>query len=241
MKSSFISEASGIKTWGEIMGFKRSANQFVNTNEASTGCTTSLFVQNHTSPQHLLQQVEALVSRGEIHQASYLIDCIIDNNNALVSSADLFVLHAKIYIEQFGFSVHAQCAIQQALLLEPNHGDALRLQTLSNLHEEFRDGLYTQAQESVREFLKTNPDNVYATYLLAYNMFWKNGAESEAVELLEKCVKARPSFLRAWLCVAMAYKKNQNFEKAEDAFQECLGLDKNPSNSDFYKNHLQSI
>jgi tetratricopeptide (TPR) repeat protein len=223
------------------MGFKRSARQFVNTNDSADNCTTSLFVQNHTSPEHLLAQVEGLFHRGDIHQASHLIECIIDSNNALVSSADLFVLHAKTFIEQHGFSVHAQCSIQQALLLEPQHEEALRLQTLSKLHEEFRDGLYTQAQESIRAFLVENPQDVYARYLLAYNLFWKNGAQTEALELLEKCVKARPSFLRAWLCLAMAYKKSQDFAKADDAFQECLGLDRNPNNLDFYKNHLQSI
>lgn len=222
------------------MSSRRSARQFTNFGETTTS-TTSLFVQNHTSPEHLLAQVETLFFRGDLHQTHHLIECIVENNNALVGSADLFVTHAKVFIELYGFNVHAQCSVEQALLLEPEHAEALKLKTLSRLHEEFRDGLYTQAETELRELIKSEPENIYAQYLLAYHLFWKNGAQTEALDLLETSVRQRPSFLRAWLCLAMAYKRGHQSEKAEDAFQECLALDKDPVNLEFYKNHLQSI
>ena len=222
------------------MSSKRSARQFVSLGETAQS-TTSLFVQNHTSPEHLLAQVDNLFQRGDLHQAHHLIECIVDNNNPLVGTADLFVLHAKTFIELYGFNVHAQCSIQQALLLEPGHTEAMKLQRLGDLHEEFRDGMYAQAQDSLREFIKSEPENIYARYLLAYNLFWKNGTQAEATELLEACVRLRPSFLRAWLCLAMAYKRGQQIEKAEEAFQECLSIDRDPTNLEFDKNHLQSI
>lgn len=220
---------------------RKSARQFINIRENTQNSTTALFVQNHTSPKHLLAQVETLFDRGELHPAKDLVECIIDNNNALVSSADLFVLHAKIFIELCGFNVDAQCAVQQALLLEPQNAEALKFEVLANIHEDFRDGLYEQGENSVREVLAADTDSTYGRFLLGYHMFWKNGSQTEAVELLEKCVQKRPSFLRAWLCLAMAYKKNQELAKAEKAFQECLAIDANPTNLDFYKNHLQSI
>lgn len=222
------------------MSFKKSARPLVDVGEQSKNSTTSLFVQNHTSPKHLMEQLETLFVRGELHQADHLIECIIDSNNPLVSTAELFVLHAKTLIEMNGFTVEAQCAIQQALLLEPQYAEAIELQTLSQLHEEFRDGLYEQAQASLRQFMATS-ESIYASYVLGYHLFWKNGSEAEATELLEACVRERPSFLKAWLCLAMSYKKNKDFIKAEDAFQECLNRDQNPTNLEFYKNHLQSI
>jgi len=223
------------------MSTNKNARQFVDVNSKTQTSTTSMFIRNHSNPEHLLAQVEALFVQGQIHEASHVVECIIDNNNALVSSPDLFTLHAKIFIELFGFNVHAQCSIQQALLLDPAHESALELQKLCDLHEDLRDGLYENAEDGLRRTLKNDPKNAYAQYILANHLFWKNGPEAEAIEMLENCVKSRPSFLRAWLCLAMAYKKNQNLAQAEGAFQECMGLDTNASNHEFYKKHLQSI
>lgn len=200
-----------------------------------------MFIRNHTSPEQLLSQVKVLFAQGQLHEAHHIVECIVDNFNPLIASADLFTLHAKIYIELFGFNVHAQCAIEQALMIEPNHEEALGLKKLSSLHEELRDGLYDTAEESLRRLIESEPLNVYAKYVLANHFFWKNGPQSEAVILLESAVKQRPTFLKSWLCLAMAYKKSQEMTKAEMAFQECLELDTNVSNQEFYKKHLQSL
>lgn len=223
------------------MSSKKTARQFVDFNTKTQNSTTALFIKNHTNPAQLLSQIQALFAQGQLHEANHVIECIIDNNNALLASADLFTLQAKIFIELSGFNVHAQCAIQQALLLEPLHEEALQLDKICALHEELRDGLYENAEASLRTTLAADSKSVYAMYVLANHLFWKNGPEAEATQLLEKCVKNRPSFLKAWLCLAMAYKKGQDFSKAENAFQECLGLDVNSSNKEFYKKHLQSL
>jgi predicted Zn-dependent protease len=223
------------------MSSKKSARQFAETKTQTQNSTTSLFIKNHTSPEQLLAQIEVLFDQGHLHEANHAVECIIDHYNPLISSADLFTLHAKIYIELFGFNVHAQSSIQQALLLEPNHEEAIALQKVSALHEELRDGLYESAEEGLRSFISTHTENTYAMYVLANHLFWKNGPEVEAVELLEKVVKNRPSFLKAWLSLAMAYKKCLRPVKAEAAFLECLGLDINASNKEMYQKHLQSL
>lgn len=188
-----------------------------------------------------MAQVDVLFAQGHLHEANHVVECIIDHCNPLVASPELFTLHSKIFIELFGFNVHAQCSVQQALLLDHTHEEALALQQLGSLHEELRDGLYESAETGLRTFIAQHPHNPYAKYILANHLFWKNGPEAEAIELLEKCVKNRPSFLKAWLCLAMAYKKCQNSTAAETAFQECLELDINSSNKEFYQKHLQSL
>jgi len=200
-----------------------------------------MFIKHHTSPEQLLFQVKALFEQGHLHEAHHVIECIIENGNPLIASADLFALHAKIYVELFGFNVHAQCAIQQSLMLDPSNEEALALQKLSAVHEELRDGLYETGTAKLETLLAAEPGNAYAMYLLANQLFWKNGPETKAIALFEKSVKLRPSFLKSWLGLAMAYKKNQESAKAEDAFQECLALDINLLNQEFYKKHLQSL
>ncbi len=240
LNSAFGEKHRGKDIGGE-MSTRKSARQFVDTSNQGQNSTTSLFIKNHTSPTQLLSQVRMLFAEGHLHEAQHVMECIIDNYNPLISSADLFVLNAKVDIELHGFNVHAKCALQQALLLEPQHEEALKLSAVSQHHDELRDGLYETATEALRKQLQQDPNDVYAMYVLANHLFWKNGPEQEATSLLEKAVKLRPSFLKAWLCLAMAYKKAQDLGKAEGAFQECLSLDTNATNQEFYKKHLQSL
>lgn len=223
------------------MSSKKTARYYAEPNSKIQNSTTSLFIRNHTSPDQLLSQVQVLFAQGHTLEAGHVVECILDHYNPLISSSDLFSLHAKVFIELQGFNVHAQCAIQQALMLDPAHEESLALQELANLHEELRDGLYESAETALRELIAKEPKNIYARFILGSHLFWKNGREEEVIELLEGAVKTRPSFLKAWQCLAMAYKKSQAFEKAEMAFQECLALDTDSQNQDFYTKHLQSL
>lgn len=222
------------------MSYKKTARQ-IYTADLGDDSTTSIFVKNHQSPSHLLEQVVTLYVRGHIHETLHLISCIIDNNNALVNSADLFVINAKALIELQGFSIDAQCALEQALLLEPDHERAKALKELCSMHEALRDGIYETTEAQLRKHLTEKPKDPYASYILGYHLFWKNGSAQEAVDLLEATVRNRPSFLKAWLCLGIAYKRNKDYGRAEEAFHECISLDNNEHNREYYRKHLQSL
>lgn len=203
--------------------------------------TTALFVRNHSCPEHLLDQLKTLYGRGHIEETIHLIECIVRNENPLISSADLFVLHAKALIEVQGFSVDALCALKQATLLEPENKDANELEMLCGIHELLQDGLYEKAVSGLKAIMESHPENMIAVYMLGHHLFWKSGNQAYATELLEKAVSMRPSFLKAWVSLGMAYKKNKCFEQADEAFTQCLDLDQNEANHEYYKKHQQSL
>ncbi|MBY0314398.1 MAG: hypothetical protein K2Q26_02685 [Bdellovibrionales bacterium] len=222
-------------------GSSRGARQLFNSTEDRQGSTTSLFVKNHKNPDHLLSQIEALYLQNQTAEVLHLIDCVIENNSDLLNTPELFVLHAKALIEFHGFGYTAESQLSQALILDPQASSATELQNLFALHDELRDGLYASCEEKLGELLKKDPKNAFALFLLGNHLLWKTGSTQEAIQHLEKAVELRPSFLKAWVSLAMAYKKNHLFVMAEQAFQECISLDPNPNQQSFYKTHLQAL
>lgn len=222
-------------------GSSRGARQLFNGVDDRQGSTTSLFVKKHKNPEHLLSQIEALYLQKQTAEVLHLIDCVIENNSDLLNQPELFVVHAKTLIELHGFGFPAESQLAQALILNPQSAMAVDLQRLFAINDELRDGLYVSGEEKLGQILKEDPKNALALFLLGNHLLWKTGSTQEAIQHLEKAVELRPSFLKAWVSLAMAYKKNHLFVMAEQAFQQCLSLDPNPQQQNFYKTHLQAL
>lgn len=234
-------EAPGKKLVGENMGTRRGARQLFGSEDYRKDSTTSLFIKKHKNPEQLLSQIESLYLQSQIKEVIHLIECVIDNNSDLLSNPDIFVLYSKALIEFQGLTHQSESALYQAQLLNKNSATVLELQNLFALNEELRDGLYSSAEEKLNTLLQKDPKNGIALFMLGSHLLWKTERTSTAVELLEKATKLRPHFLKAWVHLAMAYKKNHLLALADQAFQECIALDPNPNQHHFYKTHLQAL
>ncbi len=227
------------------MNTRRSARHLLVLGESETASTVSLFIKNHTSPEHLLQQIEGLAHSGQNFEAQALCEHIINAEHILIRSADFFVLQAKILFEmpnEIGrASERAQAAVRQALLIDPINASALEFDALLKSQSLLRDGLYADGEKALRDLLTLQPLNAYASYVLAQHLLWKNGPENEAILWFEHSLQLRPRFLAARLGLAHAYKKVRNFAKADVCFKECIKLDRNPDNHSIYKQHLQNL
>ena len=73
------------------MNTRRSARHLLVLGESETESTVSLFIKNHTSPEHLLQQIEGLAHSGQNFEAQALCEHIINAEHILIRSADFFV------------------------------------------------------------------------------------------------------------------------------------------------------
>lgn len=223
------------------MSTRRSARHSVDIGVANRQSTMTFFIKNHASPEQLLRQIEGLYNAGQTEEARSVCDCVIDAYHPLIQNSDFFVLHAKILFELNESSNLATAALEQALLLDSSHLGAQELKTILSAQKDLRDGLYEQGETTLRTLLSHEQLNAFALFILAHHLLWKNGPESEAIELFERCLILRPHFLKARLDLAMAYKKAHLLAKADAAFLECLRLDTNTENHPFYRQHLQSL
>lgn len=238
---SFKAKHRGKDIGGE-MSIVKTARHLVGIDVEKIQSTMALFIKNHTSPEQLLRQLEGLYSSGQVQEAQHFASGIIDTYHPLIQEADFFVLHSKILFETLGGDHHeTQAALKQALILDPNHRAALTLLKTYQAQQDLRDGLYAQGEATLREMVQTDTLNAYAAYILAHHLLWKNGPEADAIRFFEHTLQLRPRFLRAHVGLGMAYKKARDLAKADAAFADCLGLDSNFQNHEFYKRHLQNL
>ncbi len=220
---------------------RRTARHFLVLGESEITDTVSLFIKNHTSPEHLLQQIEGLAHLGQNFEAQMLCEHIINAEHILIRSADFFVLQAKILFEMDVSKKQVEAAVRQALLVDPINSSALEFDAVIQGQSLLQDGLYIDGEACLRDLLHHHPLNAYASFILAQHLLWKNGPENEAIRWFEHSIQLRPRFLAARLGLAYAYKKVHNFAKSDMCFRECMKLDGNPENHPTYKQHLQNL
>ena len=223
------------------MSIRRTARHLLVSGESETASTVSLFIKNHTSPEHLLQQIEGLAHSGQNFEAQTLCEHIINAEHILIRSADFFVLQAKILFEMDGGRKQSEAAIRQALLVDPINPSALEFDAVLKSQSLLLDGMYSDGEATLRQLLSLHPLNPYASYVLAQHLLWKNGPENECILWFEHSLNLRPRFLAARLGLAYAYKKVRNLAKADACFKECIKLDRNPENHPLYKQQLQNL
>lgn len=222
------------------MSYRTNARQVIIDDQVSEP-STMVFVRNHKSPDHLIEQLQTLYYLGHVEEFLHLADCVLEVQNPLVGESSFFETYAKALVEIQGFSTETHCAVNQAMMLNAQSVPAMKLHTLCLWKEMLKDGLYSEVETTIEAHLVKEPQDLLAAYLLAHHLFWKNRNEERAIELLESIVERRPSFLKAWLDLGMAYKKSRKSEKAQNAFKTCLDLDTNEQNCEQYERHLQSL
>lgn len=199
----------------------------------------SFFVRNHRDSEQLFTQIRALHASGQLFEVSTLVQCIIDEYNDNIQNVDFFILAAQVEIELHGFTPKVDQLIRQALKLAPFNDVALAYFKMTSACIDLKDGLYDKGEATLRACLTNSSLRPYAGFLLAHHLFWKTGEVSEATELLEEATRERESFLKAWVDLALSYKRQGERVKANYALQRCLKIDREPTRRSFYERHIE--
>jgi tetratricopeptide (TPR) repeat protein len=125
---------------------------------------------------------------------------------------------------QAGRFLEAQVCCQQALTIDANHADTLRLLGLLSLQAE----QYDAAVEWISRAIRRDPKPDFLTDL--GNILLKQDRNTEAVDVFDKVVRLEPSDARAWRRLGDALVEADRAPEGVLCFQHALGLD--PQNSD---------
>lgn len=86
------------------------------------------------------------------------------------------------------------------------------------------EGKYTEAIEKYNQALKTDPENIYASYELAFSLFASDKG-TEAIPYLEKVIKANTTLTAgAYDLLGSIYDKNLQTEKAIEAYKAGIKI-----------------
>ncbi len=171
----------------------------------------------------------------QLFEDGYLEDALINaasaekENAKLASDLGFLLTYAKILLEAEGPSSKIRSLLTKASLLKPDMPEISEylelIEAKSRLNREPNDF----GEQNLRRILGHAPKNAHVLFTLASHLFWVESKPDEAVPLLQKCVDYRPTFLRAWACLAAIHAKRGDVAPAQQALHKCLALEKNPA------------
>jgi len=159
----------------------------------------------------------------------------------LLQETGLCEIHARVLIESEAPTTGIRSALQRGILVNPEAAVLRTLDRVAAAKSKLRRGREDEGEIELRAVLKDSPNEDLALFLLGAHLFWIEGDAVESVRLLEKAVKLRPSFLRAWGCLGSIYLKLGNGPLASRAFQRCVKLEENPEMKKFFQSKMAEI
>ena len=209
-------------------------------NEGFIYDTARSFLQRHADPKSLLGQIERLFELGDSTQCLGLIQLLFEERHVLSESPKLLSLRAKIAFEESDSIDECRDWVEQIRL---NNGRTPVLKSWNKLLEGtqlLREGDYGTGSKILSSILDDSLVGLYSTYILAHHLFWKENNIEGALAYLKLITKERPYFVKAWACLGFVYNRLGNKTLSQEAFNQCLQLERNPTKIAFYKQQLAS-
>jgi hypothetical protein len=188
-----------------------------------------------------ITELAKLFADGKIPAALAAASLLLESRPKLLEDADFLILCAKIYFEAEAPSSKVAGLLNRALLAEPGHREAADYLELIEAKRHFTSAANDDGETRLQALLRRSPDNVHALFALATHLFWVQKDQAPAARLLEKCVRLRPGFLRAWGCLGMLYQASENAASATMAFRKCVALETEPQMKAFFQSKLKEV
>ncbi len=208
-------------------------------------CKTSL-AQKKTTPEQAKKTNEAhirdlYIKEGKLQDALSFLRALEKSSPDALDDPGICELYARAMIEAEAPTSQIRAAIQRAIIKNPDASPTLRLLDLiASAKSKLQKGSY-DGEAELREVLKASPDEDLALFLLGAHRFWVEGDIRESVLLLERCLKKRGTFLRAWACLGSIYKKIGNKPLAARAFQQCLRFEDSADMKRFFEQEIRAL
>lgn len=160
--------------------------------------------------------VDFLVKNNQADEALALID---DAEKTEEDAVGVKVVRATVLLNQ-GRMDEAEKVIREAIAIDPD--DARGYRTLGVLAS--RADRWELALEAAREMRRLQPENIQLRLIMAEALFRLDRAEEGQAEL-DAALAERPDDSRPWLMQAQVYRRNNEVEKAVEAFNSAVRIE----------------
>jgi cytochrome c-type biogenesis protein CcmH/NrfG len=144
-------------------------------------------------------------------------------------------LYATILLETEGPDSQIVGLLSKAHLLAPNHTEIMDYLELAEARLTLSHTPGSDGETRLKALLRRSPENVHALFFLGTHLYWTQNEQMQSMKMLERVVRLRPAFLRAWGCLGMIYKKLGNQPLASRAFKTCMTLETDSEMKKFFK------
>lgn len=193
-------------------------------------CKSVLSPESKKKYSPALRRLRTLFDEGKLEQAALLArEATRSSDEKISGNAQILSICAQILFEVEAPTAELNSILAKASLLEP---DDRGIQDLMNLVQAKVAINYRNSQEGkllINNILKHQPNHPHALFLLATYVNSKESNPVLAMVYLEKALRARPNFLKAWACLAGIASRVGNSHVAEKALLKALSLETNAS------------
>jgi predicted Zn-dependent protease len=159
----------------------------------------------------------------------------------LLDDRGFLLTYIKVLIEADGPTYKIRSLLNRGMAMD---GAAALFQdyvTVVDAMDALSKGPNDPGEVKLKALISRSPDNVQALFVLGAHLFWVQKQPTDAARYLEKCVKLRPNFLRAWGCLGSIYESLGNHPLAFRAYQKCQALETDPQMKSFFVTKLKAV
>lgn len=201
--------------------------------EKCSYCLAQL-IKNEKSEIGILSIAKGYFLKGELPRSLNFLETLAKEKPEESKQADYIILYLRILIEMDGPQSKMRTLLANGLVNHPENKMLLEIQEIFDAREKLKKGPNDAGELALRDLLLRSPDNYLALFTLASHMFWSDGDTKNTPVLLERCVRIRPVFVRAWGCLGAIYKTVGKVEQSRYAFQMCIKLENSEKMKKFY-------
>lgn len=185
-----------------------------------------------------LKRIRQLFEQGYLEDSLASAAAAEKEGGKLAGEAGFLLTYAIILIEAEGPSSKIRALLTKANLTKPDSAEVIDYLELIEAKSRLARGVSDFGEQELRRILARSPSNPHALFTLGSHLYWVENQPDEAIRLLQKCVDKRPSFLRAWACLAAIHAKRGDVAPAQHALHKCLSLEKNPAMHAYFEKML---
>ena len=182
-----------------------------------------------------------LYQDGQIEKALFYVQEVLRSREKFEEDPAMLLLCSKILIESEGPTGRTRALLGTALMNDPKNREINDYLDITEARIALSAQNCQEGIEILEKVLQQSPENPHALFTLGAHYFWHDQNCYSALPYLEKCLRVRPQFLRAWACMATIAKQLGNPQLASSALQKCIALENNASMKNFFRKELESL
>lgn len=204
-------------------------------------CKSVLVSETSKKASPALRRLKTLFSEGKMEEAALIAREALKSKEELSENVEILSICTQILFEVEAPSSQLKGVLAKASLIAPEHKGIQELMKLVQAKSAISYGNPEEGKKMLESILKSNPGNPHALFLLATYVNSKENDPVLAVVYLERALKSRPNFLRAWACLASISARMDKTHMAETALLKAISLETNKNMKDFFRRLLNEV
>lgn len=154
----------------------------------------------------VIVDIKKFFNDGRLEQALLLAKTLETQKSDALKSKEFALLYAQILFEADGPSTKIKSILNQALIDNSSDPQLLEYLEVAEAESNLSRNKDDAGEVALSNIIRRSPENAQALFLMGTHLFWVEKDAQRALKYLEQCVRLRPNFFTAKVCLIRVYK-----------------------------------